>query len=252
MLRPLRAVTQLNRLPEVLRCRTATKQWRRLTAAYVGLPSRFPFVIDLATGSFEFREISDVPTFWQIFLREIYAVQPEYHIIVDAGANIGAFSLYALLRAPHCHVVAVEPAPDSCERTRSMLIRHGVAHRCTMHQAALGDSVGMTTIQMSGGSQFRQTGVKQGVEVPMITFDHLLRPFESVDLLKIDTEGAEYAALPSASPEILRRIRHIELEFHPSGRPEELFLWLRDCGFCLNAVHDDGGGYGRATLSLQP
>ena len=133
---------------------------------------------------------------------------------------------------------------------RSLLLRHGVAHRCTLHQAALGDSFGVTTIQMSRRSPFRQTGIGPGVEVPLTTLDCLISPYERVDLLKIDTEGAEYKALPSTRPEILRRVRHIEMEFHPSGQPKELFGWLCDCGFSLDAVREDGGGYGTATLSF--
>lgn len=249
MIRPLKAVTQLNHLPEVFRCRTTTKQWRRLTAAYIGLPSSLPFSIDLPSGSFEFREISDVPTFWQIFYRDVYAVQPDYRVIIDAGANIGAFSLYALLRAPQCRVVAVEPAPDSCDRMRTTLVRHGVAQHCTIHQAALGEEAGTTRIQMSPGSQFRQTGSVEGVKVPVITLASLIVPFESVDLLKMDTEGAEYKALPATNPEVLRRVRHIELEYHPCGRPKELFEWLQSCGFSVDAANDHGGGYGTATLS---
>lgn len=251
MIRPLKAVTQLNHFPEVLRCRKATKQWRRLTAAYLGLPSRLPFSIDLATGPFEFREISDVPTFWQIFYREIYAVQPDYRIIIDAGANIGAFSLYALLRAPQCHVVAVEPAPDTCCRMRAMLLRHGVGQRCTLHEAALGDMAGTTTIQMSAGSQFRQTGGSEGVQVPVVTLASLIIPFKRVDLLKIDTEGAEYKVLSSTTPEVLGRINRIALEYHPCGRPMELFGWLQSCGLSLDTVEDHGGGYGVATLSFK-
>src|ERR1022692_1538604 len=88
----LSAAKRLNRLPEILHCRKHTPDWRRLTAAYVGLSRKLPFRISFASGGFEFQEIGDIATFWQIFYRGIYPVEPSDRLIVDAGANIGAFS----------------------------------------------------------------------------------------------------------------------------------------------------------------
>jgi hypothetical protein len=100
MSRLLRAATQIRRVPEVLHCRSLTRDWVRLTVAYVGLRSKLPFSINLPSGPFEFRETSDIPTFWQIFLANLYPVRPTDRVIIDAGANIGAFTLYALLTNP--------------------------------------------------------------------------------------------------------------------------------------------------------
>ena len=158
MHRFLKAFGQLDRIPEVLRCRAATKDWFPLATAYLGFPTRFPFRIALSSGPFEFREASDIPTFWRIFFNDIYTVRPEDRVIVDAGANIGAFTLFALLRAPSCHVIAIEPAPDSCQRLRSTLAAHGLSHRCTVYEAALADYTGHTTINLKVGGQFRVTG----------------------------------------------------------------------------------------------
>jgi hypothetical protein len=133
----LTAFAYLNRWREVQRCAAITRQWPRLTAAYLGMPVRLPFSITLASGPFEFREFSDVPTFWQIFFRDVYTVRPDDRLIIDAGANIGAFTLYCLLRAPQAFVIAIEPANDSCERLRDLIHRHGFASRCAIHQAAL-------------------------------------------------------------------------------------------------------------------
>jgi hypothetical protein len=101
---------------------------------------------------------------------------------------------------------------------------------------------------MGAGSQFRISG-QGGVEVKTLTLQSLVGSHEVVDLLKIDAEGAEYETLPSASRDVLRRIRQIEMEYHPSGEPERLFRRLRDCGFQVTQVHDQGGGYGTASLS---
>src|ERR1700680_2049448 len=158
-MRTIKALRNLNRLPEVWRCRRHTKEWFRLTAAYIGLYQNFPFTITLPSGTFEFVEPSDVATFWQIFYRDVYPVCSADRLIIDAGANIGAFTLYALLSAPQSTVIAVEPAPDCCQRIKVMLRAHGLESRCKLHEVALGKSRGETFLPLTAGSQFRRTGL---------------------------------------------------------------------------------------------
>jgi FkbM family methyltransferase len=241
--RLLKAVRHFNRIPEILRCRDHTKDWSALTSAYVGFKSALPFEVELASGPFQFREPSDVATFWQIFYRRIYPVRTSDRLIVDAGANIGAFTLFALLNAPEADVVAVEPAPDSCARIRSLLIHHKVASRCTLHEAALASANGETTIQLDVGSQFRRSG-GAGKPVSAVTLDSLIPTDATIDFLKMDVEGAEYDVLPSVGSATIRRIRRIALEYHPQVPPERVLNHLAEHGFSLVAQQDDGGGYG--------
>jgi FkbM family methyltransferase len=239
---------QPRRWAEIHRARKSTRDWLRLTIAYVGCPSRLPFRIQLPSGTFEFRERLDPSTFWQVFFREAYPVQAEDRVVVDAGANIGAFTLFALLRAPNCHVIAIEPAPDSCERIYAMLREHGLAHRCTLHQAALGDRSGQTRMSLLPPSHCRTTGTGE-ISVPAVTLDELLAPYEQIDLLKMDTEGAEYPVFASASSQTLKRIKRIEMEYHPQGNPDAIFERLQGVGFALLAQQANGGGYGMARLA---
>jgi FkbM family methyltransferase len=245
--RLLKAGQNLNRLPEVLRCRQHTHQWLRLTAAYIGLKEDFPFAISVPSGSFEFVERCDVATFWQIFCGGIYPVEPSDRLIVDAGANIGAFSLYALQTSPTARVIAIEPAPDSCNRLRSMMSSNGMETRYTLREAALGERQGETTIQLDVESQFRRTGVA-GQPVAMVTLDSLIPPDAVVDLLKMDIEGAEYAVLNSVSTDTWNRIRRIVLEFHPRAPARIAIDPLISAGFRLTRLQDNGGGYGIAWL----
>ncbi len=246
--RLLKAARQLNRIPEVLRCRQHTPQWLRLSAAYIGLKSALPFEITLPSGKFEFREMSDIATFWQIFYRRIYAVEASDRLIIDAGANIGAFTLYALQAAPKAHVIAIEPAPDSCNRIRAMLRAHNLQSRCTLYQAALAAANGETTIQLDTGSQFRRTGIS-GTPVRAVALDSLIPSNATVDLLKMDIEGAEYEVLRSAAPQTMRRIRRLMLEYHPNASCRSAIDPLLATGFRLDLHRDDGEGYGMVWLS---
>ncbi len=207
-------------------------------------------ILDLPSRPFEFRENGDIRVFWQTFLANMYPVCPSDRVILDVGANIGALTLYALLTNHNCHVISVEPAPDSCDRLRAVVSLHAVSTRCTIVEAALSSQTGMTTIQMCPGSQFRQTG-KDGVPVPSMTLDDVIATYDRVDLLKLDVQGAEYPALAAASLDTLQRIRRIEMEYHPFGNVQELFRHLEERGFSLNKCHPDprAPGYGMASLS---
>jgi FkbM family methyltransferase len=249
--RLFKGVTQPQRLPELFKARAVTPDWTRLTAAYLGAPPPLPFCIGLKSGSFEFLEPPDTATFWQIFVREIYPVYPGDKTIVDAGANVGTFSLYALLLAPQCRVIAIEPAPDCCERLRSLLTEHRVMHRCTLHQAALGASRGITRMSLQGPTICRTTG-EGDLTIPSITLQDVLASYPKIDLLKMDTEGAEYLSFPSTDPGLLRKVERIEMEYHPQGDPKRLFNYLQQCGFQVVEQSDAGCGYGTASLRRDP
>jgi hypothetical protein len=94
---------------------------------------------------------------------------------------------------------------------------------------------------MSAQSQFRATG-KGGLEVETITLDQIAGC--SVDLLKMDIEGAEYETLASASMRALANIRRAVVEYHPNGSIADCHL--DRAGFILSSVRDDGNGYGIA------
>jgi FkbM family methyltransferase len=211
------------------------------------MPVRFPFEIELATGPFRFETAADVRTFWLIFFAGTYEVRTTDRVIIDAGANIGAFSLYALLAAPNASVIAIEPAPDSCDRIRRLIHSHGFEHRYTLHEAALGSRAGMTTLNMRAGSQFRATG-SGGIQVLMLTLDELAT--KEIDLLKMDIEGAEYQTLAATSVEALRNIQRITLEYHPNGALSDCAL--ERAGFVAAMARDDGNGYGIAHLVRSP
>lgn len=241
--RLIKGLRNIQRIVEVGKCRRMTPQWMKLTVCYIGWPALLPFEIQLGQGPCRFETVADVRTFWLIFFGETYPVRRTDRMIVDGGANVGFFTLYALLTAPNARVVAVEPAPDSCARTRRLIRDHGLEDRVTLYEAALGSHSGTTTLDMKAGSQFRTTG-SGGVEVRMLTLDEIVTG--TVDILKLDVEGAEYQTLAAASTETLRRIQRIAMEYHPNGT---LFdFTLPRAGLVLESARDDGGGYGMAYL----
>ena len=62
-------------------------------------------------GSLTLASPAEVRVFWQIFVHGSYALPPRCRTILDCGANVGIFSIWAARRHPHARIVALEPFP---------------------------------------------------------------------------------------------------------------------------------------------
>src|SRR5580658_304289 len=115
-----------NRAPEIFRCIRETAQWAPLSSAYLGLSSvQYPYILRLRLGEqIKLEEHTDLKTFWQVFLRRVYPVHTADRVIVDVGANVGLFTLYAARCAPQARIVAIEPFPATFDRLLTMVRDH--------------------------------------------------------------------------------------------------------------------------------
>jgi FkbM family methyltransferase len=142
-------------------------------------------------------------------------------VAIDAGANIGLFSLVAAVAVgPGGRVIACEPSPGTAAILRSNVERNRFDWT-EVHQVAVADCAGVLPMHVfSAGSGFSSfapadTGTSDLVDVPVTTLDELAGDLlERVRVVKIDVEGAETRALQGASA-LLERARPdfiIELE----------------------------------------
>jgi len=246
------------RAPEIFRCARETSQWPEITSAYLGL-SRLPYpsLLRLRRGdSIRLQELTDVKTFWQIFLRRVYRVEPSDRIILDIGANTGLFTLYAARQAPQAKIFAVEPFPATFKRLRQAVSEHHLAERITCLNFALTGDGGIRLMRDDLLPSQRRALVPLGKSAPGIqvearTLEELLREHapDRIDLLKMDIEGSEYEVLLSTSPNVLRKIRRIALEYHGDHAPNtktQIFDRLREAGFEVTWDVQDHFGYGVA------
>ena len=154
-----RVLSNLSRLPEVLRCRKETRSWPTITLGYLGMQHlRFPYSFSLRTGeTVVLHEQTDLIIFWLIFVRRHYPVQTSDRLIVDIGANIGLFSIYAAREAPSCRIFAVEPFPETCLRLRDHIKQNRLEDRVTILNFALEQERGLGNMDSGDGipSQYR-------------------------------------------------------------------------------------------------
>lgn len=243
--RALRGVRHVRRVGEIVSCVRNSPEWWSLVPGYLGVTGlTYPRTFTTRAGaSLRLEDFHDLVTAWIIFFRREYRVNPTARFIVDAGANIGAFSLYAALHAHNARVLALEPFPSTLARLRSTIETNGLASRVSTREWALSGTDG--TKHMSDGegpSQSRGTtddGAADGVAVEGVSLATLFEreKIDRVDMLKMDIEGAEHDVLLSAPKAVLRRITSLALEYHPNASKEPLFRALNAAGF--NLVRDN-------------
>lgn len=158
----------------------------------------------------------DFVTVNEVFCRMDYRAPAGVRTVVDVGANIGITALYYLSLGPQVRVHCYEPVPRNVERLRENLA--GYEDRYTLTEAAVWDRSG--TVDFGLEHTGRYGGIGQASEttiaVPCLHIDEALRTAlehaDRVDVLKVDTEGAEIATVAAIAPELLDRIGVIYFE----------------------------------------
>jgi FkbM family methyltransferase len=239
--RALQGLRHVRRAGELMSCLRTSPDWAPLISGYLGLAElTYPRTFSTRDGDkLRLEDFHDLITAWIIFFRKEYKVDPNARVIVDAGANIGAFSLYAARRAPRARIIALEPFPRTAARLSATVESNDLGSRVVQRQLALSASDGHRRMPNNEApSQSRNVlseDVVDGFTVESLTLATFLdrESLDRVDLMKMDIEGAEHQVLRNASKDVLRRIGTLALEYHPNESKEELFTALHDAGFAL-------------------
>jgi FkbM family methyltransferase len=177
--------------------------------------------------------------------------------VVDIGANIGYLAmLLASLVGPLGLVVAIEPNPENIKLLEASRRVNGFDQMLVI-QAAAGRQAGLLALNVSF-SNGTTTELPNDLDaifasrpVPCFALDGILPKDRRINLIKIDTEGAELNALIGMSGTIDRDHPVIVSEFSPgmlpgisnSSGPEYLgFLIAR--GYRIGVIDHDGSETG--------
>lgn len=141
-------------------------------------------------------------------------------VILDIGANIGAATLYFAQRFPQAKIYAFEPVPDNFA-----LLEKNIAGlpNVTALPVALGSQDGVLEIALAHDRNFGSFSFfseqaegtsKFPVQIKAVAPYLAELGIARADLIKIDTEGAEYDILTALNPEMIKSARWIIGELH--------------------------------------
>jgi len=233
--------------------------WR--LAKYVA-KYKAPFVGRLTDGTWIMlrpEPSPDLAIAYEIMFDRVYDLPEDLapetiHRIIDLGANVGYSCLYWARRCPFAKIEAFEPHPVHADLLRWHIARNGLGNRIRVHAAAAGTYDGTTFLTDEGeNSKLAPTADASArtVNVAIVDFFEVVGA-SSIDILKIDIEGGEYAILNDPRFAGIRA-RLIVLEYH--GRFAEMSgeIWcqnrLTELGYTICLDPDRQGQILRARLA---
>ena len=155
-------------------------------------------------------------------------------IVVDVGANVGTFSLYHA--GYGARVYAFEPQATPFRRFQRAIALSGLSAVIGAAPLAVADYDGRGSLDTSNPSTtmatLRETAL--GGAIVVARLDSVLDGLSHVDLLKIDTEGAEDVVLAGARS-LLSRTDRVILEYHDADKYTVCQAVLRAAGFTIVA-----------------
>jgi len=191
---------------------------------------------------------SDMMIIHEILLKKGYSseywlpdeIEPE--IILDIGGNIGITSVYFANKFPNAKIYTFEPVPQNYEILKKNTEKYDNIH---IFNVGLGCEDGSFEIYMSeddenfgGASLYSEAGgvnVESRVKCQVRNVDDMLNEIgiSRIDLIKIDTEGAEYDILTTIKKDTLTQVKWIIGELH-GNRDFELLNYLEGMDFNIS------------------
>jgi FkbM family methyltransferase len=190
-------------------------------------------------------------------------------VIVDAGANVGLFTLLAAKVNPNAKVHAFEPNPNNIERFKINLKLNKADSRSEVHPYALGESEGIVQFYLPLQRISDVSSVFSGHTRSFNDFEHISLSVQSVsldaffvnrtrkiDLIKIDVELYELQVLkgmrqilqtdrPVIFCEIFNDV--IKTKLNPmlkneigEGHTADIAALLRESGYYFYSITHDG------------
>ena len=183
----------------------------------------------------------DPELFNEIYLENIYfhEIIKEGMNIVDIGANIGAYTVLAAEKVgENGKVIAVEPEPQNYNQLLENM-RLNNFKNVIPQNIALTDHQGQEKLYLSfspgSHSLFLPENKNSYIEISVKTVDSLLEELnlKKVDVIKIDTEGAEIPILKGAEKTLKANpnIKIIVAAEHYLSEIEEVCQFLNKRGF---------------------
>lgn len=176
-----------------------------------------------------------------VFIRREYGVPERFRTIVDIGANVGSFAVFAAQACPDAKVYCYEPEERTFGLLKQNIGLNRLEGRVSALRSAVASIAGKRSLAVGSSSldsSFHIIPAAPRLQpVSCTTLKDILanEELDRIDLLKINCEGAEYEILEGCSPGDFDRIANIRLEYHnldaPTRNGEALSRFLEARGY---------------------
>lgn len=185
-------------------------------------------------------------------------IQP---VIVDIGANIGSFSIYAYGLNQHLNpkIYAFEPHPDNTNLTEANFKRNGLGNYRIIQKAVAGTD-GIASFDISGAFDAFKLNDQSTENIEVITVK--LSTFcsgnniDSIHLLKMDIEGGEYDVIENDLDFINEKVEVMFIEYHnfdiSDGQSLLTEALKANFDISIQNPHDGGGMLVATNKAMKP
>jgi FkbM family methyltransferase len=171
------------------------------------------------------RNRSDTVVFLENFFLENYDKEDGFDIkndetILDIGAHVGYFSIYASKKANNVKIFSFEPSKKSFQVLKNNLKLNNIEN-IKIENIGVRSKSGTSTLYIDkeyeiGNSMFLNNNNSTKEEVQVISISDIIKKYkiDSIDFLKLDCEGAEYEIILEIPNDVLKSINKIAMEVH--------------------------------------
>lgn len=178
---------------------------------------------------------SSIREIWvrNVYLKDNFVGIPDEGVVVDLGANVGAFSMLALANSRACKVIAVEPNTGLNKLFLRQVTFNKFDSRVLLQRYFIGSA---STTQKEMLADPNSMDAKFITQKEFIELNNLSK----IDFLKCDIEGSEFDFI--ADTTLLQLTNQLAIEIHDSaGDRNEFISSLIELGFKIGPIKDDQG-----------
>lgn len=188
------------------------------------------------------RDDSDSSVIDEIFVNKMYRsleglISSLINPILDIGAHIGCFSVYARLSNPQSKIIALEPEPSNFKLLKENLKLNHFKNIICKNQALISGDDKTVKLFLNRDSHNHSTfyKTKNSIKVPATTLEEIIKKnkLTKIGLLKMDIEGEEFDIVRNIEQNTWNKIRNIAVEYHEfnGNKRSDLENILRTRGF---------------------
>lgn len=171
------------------------------------------------------KNTKDFETFEEVFISQIYDIYLTFvpKTIIDAGANTGFASLFFKFRYPDADIVAVEIDAGNVTMIEKNLegysnfeiLQKGLYNKHAFFKV-------VNPFNATNSFVVKEVDQDENYDIESVTVSQIIKDknWETVDILKIDIEGAEIELFESNYKEWLPKVKVIYIETHDRMKPK--------------------------------